>query len=92
MRCTFCWSGEISVKERRFDKVLNEWVDDEKGPIGHGTMFGEQELLHNIVRSATFLTLSRASDADGRRIVLVTDRQPAKDEKTNFNFIFLQTG
>ncbi|KAJ8976172.1 hypothetical protein NQ317_002060, partial [Molorchus minor] len=54
----FLLIGEISVKERRFDKLLNDYVDYEKGPVGHGTMFGEQALLHNLPRPATFTTLT----------------------------------
>lgn len=54
----FILSGEAKVMVRHFDKLMKEWVEEDSGTIGQGTMFGEIALIHGIVRLATITTIS----------------------------------
>ncbi|XP_023023817.1 uncharacterized protein [Leptinotarsa decemlineata] len=54
----FMLSGEASVTVRHYDKFLKEWIEEDSGTLGPGTMFGEVALIHGIVRLATITTLT----------------------------------
>ncbi|XP_050294826.1 cyclic nucleotide-binding domain-containing protein 2-like [Anthonomus grandis grandis] len=52
----FLLSGEGVVTVRTYDKMLKEWIEEEHGTVGPGTMFGEVALIHGISRTATITT------------------------------------
>ncbi|KAL1512937.1 hypothetical protein ABEB36_002436 [Hypothenemus hampei] len=52
----FLLSGEALVTVKTYDKRLKEWIEEEHGTVGPGTMFGEVALIHGISRTATITT------------------------------------
>ncbi|KAF7279018.1 uncharacterized protein LOC143196298 [Rhynchophorus ferrugineus] len=52
----FLLSGEGVVTVKTYDKMLKEWLEEEHGFVGPGTMFGEVALIHGIARTATITT------------------------------------
>ncbi|ENN71817.1 hypothetical protein D910_10263 [Dendroctonus ponderosae] len=52
----FLLAGEGLVTVKTYDKGLNEWITEEHGTVGPGTMFGEVALIHGIARTATITT------------------------------------